>query len=779
MYKTKRITSFLLVFVMVFSIFAGTISMAAEDNTKTKLNVSINLDEKDVEFDDYGLKVVKGTIKEDLTNGKIVDRDVDYTIESSNESYKLEKVEIFKDGNTTTATDFKIRPDSAEMNIKIYLKSANKVKVNLSAKVDGVDYNFEQLGLKFGEPPLGKDDKFIYLKKNETHSFIVGEPFKLVKINDKENTTQEIKVDDKELTVKLEFEHVTGKVDFKANLTAPSDVLSKVKIKFNGTEYTKGTPLRVDRGSKSLEFTGVPTGHTLVLKNKDGSLTDIGSKYNFSVDENTVLEFGVKNNEFKILLDAPKINDNHRGLKEFNIYTTPSTNVILKLVDTENSNKIYETITVKTDVNGKGVVKFKTTDALLSGMTVKATAENSNLVTASEAKINSNIKELELKVDEINVGENKITGTSNGAKVKAYIYNTTSKKFTELTETNITNGKFEINIKDGVKLGDEIYIKAMNDSTEGVYKLVKTASAVKRLSGKTKFLTAVAIAEDSYPKADNVIIANGDVSADALSAGPLANELNAPILLVKSNYASQEVINYIKDAGVKNIYVVGGEGSVNNSVVNSLKPVTTTKVERIKGSDRYETSLEIAKKLVDKHGYGANNTVLIANGTDAKSADALSASTYATQKKEAIVLSSNSGLTSKVKTGLTSLNITKADIVGGASSVADSVLSSANLTKVTRISGVDRYATSLAVAEKLTGVKTVVITNGYKSADALTAASLGKTKSAAIILTDGNNLTSTQDKYIADLGKLGTIYIAGGSSSVTTAMEKTLAKFIK
>src|SRR3712207_7416820 len=85
----------------------------------------------------------------------------------------------------------------------------------------------------------------------------------------------------------------------------------------------------------------------------------------------------------------------------------------------------------------------------------------------------------------------------------------------------------------------------------------------KRLFGKNRYETAEKIAEE-IGKYDTVVLASGMVYADALSATPLANKLNAPILLSKKNTMTQATKDLVKKA--KKVVIVGGKGSISDDV---------------------------------------------------------------------------------------------------------------------------------------------------------------------------------------------------------------------
>ncbi|HHX67564.1 MAG TPA: cell wall-binding repeat-containing protein, partial [Gallicola sp.] len=147
--------------------------------------------------------------------------------------------------------------------------------------------------------------------------------------------------------------------------------------------------------------------------------------------------------------------------------------------------------------------------------------------------------------------------------------------------------------------------------------------------------------------------------------------------------------------------------------------------------------------------------------------------------KQAIVLTRENATTDKVKTGLKSLGITSVEIVGGPKTVSDKAVTDAGLTVGNRTYGDNRYETSLEIAKKLENVNSIIIANGYKSADALASAPLAKTKNAAILLSTENSITDSQTEFIKSKKPIGTIYIAGGPKSVFTPLEKTLEDLIK
>lgn len=157
-----------------------------------------------------------------------------------------------------------------------------------------------------------------------------------------------------------------------------------------------------------------------------------------------------------------------------------------------------------------------------------------------------------------------------------------------------------------------------------------------RLWGKDRFDTAIEISNEfvktnkeldiidwylAYPdtakqKVDTVILANAFDYPDALAAAPLTHLYNAPILLSEANKLNSKTEAQLKKLGIKKVVMVGGDGVISNNIDKKLKSMGIT-TERIAGKDRYQTSLEIAKKVASSHDIDAIHVVSGHNFSDA------------------------------------------------------------------------------------------------------------------------------------------------------------------
>lgn len=199
-----------------------------------------------------------------------------------------------------------------------------------------------------------------------------------------------------------------------------------------------------------------------------------------------------------------------------------------------------------------------------------------------------------------------------------------------------------LDVKEVVIIGGE---KSVSKSVEE--KLKEKNFKVIRIAGRNRYETSTKLAKQLKAKnKDNVVLANGEKFADALSAAPYAVQKKQTLVLTDGKTLPKDV----KAQDVKAI--IGGEKSVNIKGLN--------KVQRISGKNRYETSLEVLKHM------NKTQSAVIADGRDYP--DALAAAPYAVKKNTGILLSNDSAI-DKIKEYVDSQNISDITLIGGEKSV--------------------------------------------------------------------------------------------------------------
>lgn len=230
---------------------------------------------------------------------------------------------------------------------------------------------------------------------------------------------------------------------------------------------------------------------------------------------------------------------------------------------------------------------------------------------------------------------------------------------------------------------DEIYlmggVNTISKNVENKLKKNFPHAKITRIMGNNRYDTS---AESAKTRANttNLIFAAGTNYADALYATSLAAHQNAPILLVSNDGINQSTANYIKSLGnINNVTIVGGEISVNQSVKNQIENLTKKRVTRLAGQDRYESSVEVAKRV------NANPAEVITTSGEVF-ADALVSSTVAQKIKAPILLVKKDVIPLKVREYMKDTNsIYKLTTIGGYNTVTKNNYS----TQVILISGLD------------------------------------------------------------------------------------------
>ncbi|WP_304082790.1 cell wall-binding repeat-containing protein [Peptostreptococcus stomatis] len=202
-----------------------------------------------------------------------------------------------------------------------------------------------------------------------------------------------------------------------------------------------------------------------------------------------------------------------------------------------------------------------------------------------------------------------------------------------------------------------------------------------------------------------------------------------------------------------------GITGLQNTVLADTANSADSKVERISGTDRYETCVNISKKA-----YKSSEVAILASGQ--KIQDALASGGVAAKLKAPLLLTQKDRLPSVVLDELKRLNVKKIILVGGQESISSSLENQLdNIYKVERVSGRDRYETSIKLAEvinKDTKQENIIV-NG-NTVDALTAGAVAAKLNRSIILTNGVNLPEGANRVVNPASPNN--IIIGGISSI-------------
>ncbi|WP_165065820.1 cell wall-binding repeat-containing protein [Marisediminicola senii] len=195
--------------------------------------------------------------------------------------------------------------------------------------------------------------------------------------------------------------------------------------------------------------------------------------------------------------------------------------------------------------------------------------------------------------------------------------------------------------------------------------------------------------------------------------------------------------------------------------------------QRFGGADRFAVAVGVSAT------YSPGVPVLyIVKGTDYP--DALSAAPAAIAGGGPLLLTLPTSIPDGIRNEIRRLRPAKIVVVGGSSSVSDSVYNElAGMTpSIVRLGGADRYEASRAVVDYAfgrTGANRIYLATGANFPDALSASSAAGNMSGGVLLVPGANGSLDQPTLgLIDKVSPSDVVIAGGPASVSTGIESQL-----
>lgn len=331
---------------------------------------------------------------------------------------------------------------------------------------------------------------------------------------------------------------------------------------------------------------------------------------------------------------------------------------------------------------------------------------------------------------------------------------------------------------------------------QGVAGAAASEADVERLSGPTRYETAVAIAERYVDEVDSAVTTAIVVPGDdantlcALPAAALAAQQRAPILLTPAGELPVAVEEFIEGNRISEVTIVGGTAAVSTAVAERLQQLTDSAPRRLGGIDCAETALTVARHLGSAGvTVGRGRTALVA--TDESAADGLAAGPLAYQARLPLLLTRVGKLATPVRNYL----VQHADhviILGGAAAVSHAIERQIQALGIAteRWHGIDRFATAAVIADELLGERSpaacfdgdgVGLATGFLAADAVASAPLLGERCDPLLLTSPSSLPPEtvhalgSDEFVGNAFGLLRLTLFGGTAAVSHAAERAAA----
>lgn len=301
----------------------------------------------------------------------------------------------------------------------------------------------------------------------------------------------------------------------------------------------------------------------------------------------------------------------------------------------------------------------------------------------------------------------------------------------------------------------------------------------------------------------DIIIARSDDYADALAATPLADVLDAPVLINPTaaldarNAAEIQRLAGLRGNKVRvTVHLLGGTNALSHAVENAIDAIPGVDYTlRYQGIDRYETAVNIAWVTVQAYGIlsGAdiyNINPYVTTGTNFP--DALAAGAAAADNDGVVLLTAGEqmdkrGFTDQFLTDLNDwvnddsgpwwlqdINTNENFAVGGP---AVRALRAADVRVAAEYNGRDRYETAVLVAEGTFDDPTnFAVVSGQNYPDAVVASAYIANADGPLLLSHPTYLTKVTADYLAANVDNGDVVVTfGGTGTLTPAVTQQIA----
>ncbi|WP_380174081.1 cell wall-binding repeat-containing protein [Kineococcus sp. DHX-1] len=290
-----------------------------------------------------------------------------------------------------------------------------------------------------------------------------------------------------------------------------------------------------------------------------------------------------------------------------------------------------------------------------------------------------------------------------------------------------------------------------------------------RAAGADRYETAAVIAQGSFQPSSGstVFIASGEAPADALTAGPAAASLDAPLLLTRAGDLPAATATELARLKPTTVYVVGGTDRVSDTVLTAIGTAAPgSTVTRIAGASRYETAVDVAEKF-----FPNPEGVVVTRGDTFP--DALSGGAAAASAGVPVMITEPTSIPAPVAQWMSQHTFASSLVVGSSTSVSDAVAATvasrtSDPADATRIGGADRYETSAAVATAVfPDASTVVIATGDNFPDALAGVPAAAVNAAPVLLLPKDCTPASLATYVQGNTNISAEIVLGGPTSVT------------
>ena len=263
---------------------------------------------------------------------------------------------------------------------------------------------------------------------------------------------------------------------------------------------------------------------------------------------------------------------------------------------------------------------------------------------------------------------------------------------------------------------------------------------VWRAAGANRVATAITASRWYWRSSETAVVASAGDFPDALAAGALASQQDAPLLLTSGARLDADVAYRLKEMGAKRVWVMGGTAVLSSRIDSDLRALGLT-VTRVAGANRFATAADAARRA---GAPGREATLALGSHVDPGRAwpDAVAAGALsATPQRLPTLLTRTDRLPAETAQTLKDLGIRTVWILGGEAAVTKRVEQAVAQLGITvrRLAGDTRYGTSIAAVTEArrrhgSSQTQLVIASGANYPDALAGAAVAARRDSPMLL---------------------------------------------
>jgi putative cell wall-binding protein len=323
-----------------------------------------------------------------------------------------------------------------------------------------------------------------------------------------------------------------------------------------------------------------------------------------------------------------------------------------------------------------------------------------------------------------------------------------------------------------------------------------------------QFTCTSTVARETVVNKDvHIIVARSDDFPDAIAASPLADVLNAPVLINPTDSLDPRVKNEIarlagtvSGNGKTYVHLLGGTNALSHNVENAIDDVLGNKIStlRYQGVDRYQTAVNIASVTLNAYGIDSGNDTEDANvylTTGLDFADALSGGAAAANNDGIVLLTQGEeldrrGFTDEYIIALrtwidddgTKVNTNETIAVGGPSARAAAKY---DIRLAKKYVGANRFETAALAArgefdlvnsDDALATQNFAVVSGVTYADALVASAYIANADGPLLLTLPNKLSPVTASYLNDaVDSNDRVFTFGGTGAMAKSVHDEIA----